>query len=190
MAEFQGGRMTRCAVFIATSLDGYIARADGSIDWLEEANTRIPSGEDCGYAQFRSGIDAIVMGRNTFELALGFGAWVYQSTPVVVLSSRLTTLPPNLPSSVSISADKPQDLVRRLSAKGLDRLYIDGGLTIQSFLAVDLIDEMTITTIPVILGGGIPLFGTLDHDLPLTLIESKAYDFGFVQSKYRVDHGK
>ena len=178
--------MTKCSVFIATSLDGFISRPDGSIDWLNEANTLIPAGEDCGFAQFMAGVDALVMGRNTFEQVLTFGEWLYGLTPVVVLSRQLNALPANAPGTVSLSAEEPAALVAHLSAMGLNHLYVDGGLTIQSFLAAGLIDEITITLIPLLLGDGKPLFGKLPGDVKLELISSQAYEFGFVQNTYRV----
>lgn len=181
--------MTKCSVFIATSLDGFISRTDGSIDWLNKANAVVPEGEDCGYAQFLSTVDALVMGRNTFEQVLSFGEWPYDSTPVVVLSRQLKSLPGNVPATVSVSADDPAKLVQSLSAKGQSHLYIDGGLTIQSFLAAGLIDEIIITTIPILLGGGKSLFGPLPGDVQLNHLSSKAFDFGFVQNKYRVARG-
>ncbi len=177
---------SRCSVFIATSLDGFIARSDGRIDWLNEANTLVPPGEDCGFAKFFSAVDALVMGRNTFEQVLSFPEWPYGSKPVVVLSHSLRALPAPVPATVSLSAEAPAVLVGRLSDEGLDHLYIDGALTIQSFLQADLVDEMTITVIPVLLGSGKPLFGSLERDVGLQLLASRAYDFGFVQSKYLV----
>ncbi len=178
--------MTKCSVFIATSLDGYISRVDGSIDWLNEANDLVPNGEDLGYKQFISSVDAIVMGRSTFEQVLSFGDWPYGSIPVVVLSRKLQSLPDYLPATVSLSDEEPAALAHRLSIEGLQHLYIDGGLTVQSFLAAGLIDEITITMIPILLGEGKPLFGPLPADVKLELIESKAFEFGFVQSKYRI----
>ena len=179
--------MTKCSVFIATSLDGFISRKDGSIDWLNEANAVVPEGEDCGYAAFMSTVDALVMGRNTFEQVLSFdGKWPYGSTPVIVLSRQMKLLPDDMLDTVSLSADDPKKLVQRLSTKGLNHLYIDGGRTIQSFLSSSLIDEITITVIPILLGEGKPLFGPLSDDVELELVESKAFEFGFVQSKYRV----
>ncbi len=177
--------MTKCRVFIATSLDGYISRPDGGIDWLNEANSLVPAGEDCGFARFMSGIDALVMGRNTFEQVLTFGEWPYGAIPVFVLSRSLASLPAHLPGTVSVSAEEPAQLVQRLSAAGLQNLYVDGGLTIQGFLAAGLIDEITITIIPVLLGQGKPLFGPLSGDIHLELVSSHAYDFGFVQNTYR-----
>lgn len=175
---------SRCSVFIPTSLDGFIARSDGRIDWLNDANALVPPGEDCGFAEFLSSVDALVMGRNTFEQVLSFQEWPYGSKPVVVLSHSLRSLPAQAPATVFLSAESPAALVARLSAEGLRHLYIDGGLTIQRFLAASLIDEMTITVIPVLLGSGKPLFGSLQREMSLQLLASKAYDFGFVQSTY------
>lgn len=179
----------RCSVFVATSLDGFISRSDGRIDWLNGANALVPPGEDCGFAEFFSTVDALVMGRNTFEQVLSFSEWPYSSKPVVVLSHSLRSLPGQVPATVTLSAEPPATLVERLSAEGLGHLYIDGGLTIQSFLVANLVDEMTITVIPVLLGSGKPLFGSLRSDVNLQLLASRAYDFGFVQSKYRVRAG-
>ena len=152
--------MTKCSVFIATSLDGFISRSNGSIDWLNEASAPVPEGEDSGYGEFMSSVDALVMGRNTFEQILSFdGDWPYRTTPVIVLSRQLKSLPVDVPDTVSLSADVPKRLLQRLSRQGLNHLYIDGGLTIQSFLAAGLIDEITITIIPILIGAGKPLFG-------------------------------
>lgn len=176
----------KCSVFIAASLDGFIARPDGSIDWLDRANERVPAGADCGYATFMSGIDALVMGRRTFELARSFPEWPYGKTPVVVLSRRLRALPRGVPDTVKLSRQAPAALVARLAARGLKRLYIDGGVTIQRFLAAGLIDELTLTTIPLLLGAGRPLFGRLPAEVGLEHLSTRAFDFGFVQSTYRV----
>ena len=179
--------MTKCSVFIATSLDGFISRKDGDIDWLNEASATVPKGEDTGFGEFMSSVDALVMGRNTFDQVLSFGvAWPYGSTPVIVLNRTLKHLPDGVPDTVSLTADDPATLVQRLSDEGINHLYIDGGLTIQNFLSAGLIDEITITTIPIIIGEGKPLFGSLSSDVKLELISSQGYDFGFVQSKYRV----
>lgn len=178
--------VAKCSVFIATSLDGFISRTDGSIDWLDRANTRVPAGEDCGYKEFMSTIDALVMGRHTFELAKSFAEWPYGQTPVFVLSSAMRSLPADVPDTVQLSREAPVALVARLSAQGMKHLYIDGGVTIQRFLAAALIDEVTITTVPVLIGSGRPLFGPLSSDVSLEHISTRAFDFGFVQSKHRV----
>jgi dihydrofolate reductase len=176
----------KSSVFIATSLDGYIARGDGSIDWLERANRVVPKDEDCGYGAFIATVDVLVMGRNTFELARRFGTWPYGDLPVVVLSHRDLAIPQSLAGSVSVSHESPRALVSRLSARGAKHLYIDGGLTIQGFLREGLIDALTITVVPVLLGAGRPLFGPLADDVQLVHLSTKAYDFGFVQLNYRV----
>ncbi|QDF98414.1 deaminase [Azoarcus sp. DD4] len=174
------------SVFIATSLDGYISRADGAIDWLEAANAVVPPGEDCGYAAFMDTVDVLVMGRNTFELVLGFPEWPYGDKRLIVLTSRPLALPATLPSTVSVSNETPAALTARLAGEGVRRIYVDGGITIQRFLAAGLIADLTVTTIPVLLGSGRRLFGALDADVALELVASRAYPFGFVQSTYRV----
>lgn len=174
----------RASVFIATSLDGFISRKDGSIDWLNEANTTIPPGEDCGYKVFADSVDVLVMGRNTFDQVRTFDPWPYGDKRLVVLSSGAVEIPEPLRKTVSSSAETPVTLLRRLESEGIQHVYVDGGITIQRFLAAGLIDELTITLIPVLLGEGRPLFGALEKDVKLKLLRSKAYDFGFVQVTY------
>jgi len=176
----------KTSVFIATSLDGFIARKDGSIDWLHSANARVPSDEDCGYNAFIDSVDVLVIGRNTYELSLTFPQWPYGSKRVVVLSSRSVRIPSEVSEIVSASSEAPADLVRRLSSQAATHLYIDGGVTIQRFLEAGLIDELTITVIPVLLGEGRSLFGPLGGDIRLTHVSTKAYEFGYVQNRYRV----
>jgi dihydrofolate reductase len=179
--------VARCSVFIATSLDGFISRTDGSIDWLEQANESVPPGEDCGYSRFISTVDTLVMGSNSYDKVLSFAEWPYGQTPVVVLSSRLTAAgDASGPETVSVVNEAPAALVARLSSQGLRHLYIDGGVTIQSFLAAGLIDEVTITVIPVLIGTGRRLFGPLGPDVRLEHLSTVAFEFGFVQSHYRV----
>lgn len=175
-----------CSVFIATSLDGFIARPDGDIDWLEQANGRVPPGEDCGYADFMSTVDVLVMGRNTFEQVLTFPEWPYADKPVWVVSRTLTRLPAHLPVSVRLLAQTPHELVAQARELGYKRLYIDGGRLIQSFLREGLITDLTITAIPVLIGQGRSLFGASRADIALKLVSSHAYPFGFVQSVYEV----
>jgi len=176
--------VARCSVFIATSLDGFIARRDGSIDWLNEANKSVPTGEDCGYRKFMADVDAMVMGRNTFEQVLTFESWPYGATPVVVMSRRGISFPPNLQGSVSVSNETPTAIFARLSERGAKKIYVDGGLTVQSFLDAGLIDDITITTIPILLGSGKPLFGSLPADVRLAHKCTTTFDFGFVQNEY------
>jgi dihydrofolate reductase len=181
----------RGSVFIAASLDGFIARDDGRLDWLDAVNARVPPGEDCGYGAFIATIDAIVMGRLTFEHVRHFDAWPYDRL-VVVWSRGHVDVPAALAGRVSVSAEPASVLVERLGAAGARRLYVDGGQTIRAFLAAGLVDDLTITTVPVLLGSGRPLFGDggpVGADVPLELVASRSWPFGFVQSTYRVRRG-
>lgn len=137
-------------IYIATSLDGYIADKDGGLDWLHENPPT--EGDDCGFGEFIARVDAIVMGRKTYETVLSFGQWPY-TIPVFVLSNTL-----KIADKAEIISGSPSDIIKTLDNKGYKNLYIDGGKTIQSFLKEDLIDEMIITVIPKILGEGVPLF--------------------------------
>lgn len=178
--------VTKCSVFIATSVDGFIARHNGSIDWLNKANESVTPGEDCGYQKFMADVDALVIGRNTFEQVITFDPWPYGSTPVVVLSRREIALPLTLPPNVSVSNETPGALVIRLAESGVKKIYVDGGLTIQRFLAAGLINDMTVTVVPVLLGSGKPLFGPLPTDVALVHEGTITFEFGFVQNRYRV----
>jgi dihydrofolate reductase len=175
------------AVFIATSLDGYIARPDGSLDWLDEAGATAPEGEDFGFAAFFDSVDAIVIGRRTYDVVRSFGGkWPYGGKRVVVLSSGEPVIPSDIEETVSSWSGTPSDLAARFNRDGIARAYVDGGATIRSFLREGLIHEMTITTIPIILGSGIPLFGNLGRDIKLELLETRNWDRGLVQARYRV----
>ncbi|NBO37565.1 dihydrofolate reductase [bacterium] len=175
---------TSCHVFIATSIDGFIARNDGSIDWLEEANSHIPDGQDCGYSNFFSQMDCIIMGRKTFEKVLSFVNWPYGDKKVFVMSRQKFILPHSTPTSVTLTKESPEQLIDRLQSSGIKKAYVDGGQTIQSFLESNLIADLTITRIPIILGEGIPLFGRLSSDINLKLKASRSWSFGFVQDHY------
>lgn len=176
---------SRCRVFIATSLDGMIARPDGNLDWLDQA-AATTNNNDCGYHNFYATTDALIMGRGTFEKVLSFPEWPYEDKPVVVMSRQPYSIPSRLPSSVRSTQATPTQLVQELSEEGLHTLYIDGGKTIQSFLRAGLIEELIITTIPILIGSGIRLFDGLTNDIHLKLISSHSYPFGFVQSQYEV----
>ncbi len=168
------------SVFIATSLDGFIARPDGAIDWLPTDNE-----EDHGFTPFMASIDAIVMGRNTYRVVESFGAWPYGELPVIVLTTQPSTLtlPPG--ARAEAMAGPPDEIVARLAARGLTKLYIDGGDTIQRFLVAGLVDRMIITRIPVLLGAGIPLFGALPHDVQWQHVATHTFAGGLVQSEYQ-----
>jgi dihydrofolate reductase len=173
-----------CAVFIAASIDGFIARPDGGIDWLHPEDGM--ENQDYGYNGFIRDIDAIVMGRGSFEKVLTFDSWPYGSTRVVVLSTRPLTIPDRVSQTVEHLSGPPEEIVARLGGRGFTRLYIDGGKTIQGFLRAGLIDRMTITRIPVVLGEGIPLFGATGRDIRLEHVRTHAYPDGLVQTEYRV----
>ena len=179
----------RTSVFIATSLDGYIARPDGAIDWLERANACVPAGEDCGYTAFMGTVDLLVMGRATFEKVVSFPEWPFADSPVWVASRSGLHPSVRLPLTVRMTAEPPEQIVRAAEAQGFRHLYVDGGQLIQAFLRDGLIDDLTITTIPVLLGAGRPLFGELAAEASLELVTSRTYPFGFVQSTYRVLRG-
>ncbi|MFI5690702.1 dihydrofolate reductase family protein [Kribbella sp. NPDC051586] len=169
------------AAFIATSLDGYIARADGSIDWLTD---RAEHAGETGYAEFMSSIDTVVLGRNTYELALTYDLWPYEGKQVEVLSR---TLDPNTDDRILVHRTLDA-LVETLTDRGAQRIYTDGARTIQTFLAAGLLNELTITTAPILLGTGIPLFGPLDADVALTHNATRTLKSGFTQSDYTIQH--
>jgi len=174
----------RGAVFIATSLDGFIAREDGAIDWLPVPE---PGGEDYGYATFFDAVDALVMGRNTFELVRAFPTWPYGDKPVVVLTHRPLDGPAPSGGRVETMAGRPEEIVERLGARGLARLYVDGGRTVQAFLDAGLVDRLIVTTVPVLIGRGIPLFGPLRNgDVRLRHVATRSFADGLVQSEYAV----
>ncbi|MFO0426516.1 MAG: dihydrofolate reductase family protein [Planctomyces sp.] len=176
----------KVSVFVAVSLDGYIAREDGRLDWLDAANASVPKGEDCGFADFMKTVDTLVMGRRTYEKVLTFGMWPYGETPVIVMSSRPLAFPATSEGNLSHSSETPTELLHRLHRCGVRHIYVDGADTIQRFLVAGLVDDITTTIIPVLLGSGIRLFGTTASDLPLKLVHSKTYEFGFVQLQYTV----
>ncbi len=179
------GPTTSGHVFIATSVDGFIARSDGDIAWLTKYAT---GNEDTGYNAFMDSIDGEVMGRGTFEKALTFGAWPFQK-PVVIMSQTLMPydLDPALADKVRVSRLPPMPLMEALAKEGWRRAYIDGGRVIQSFLREGLIADLILTRVPVLLGSGIPLFGTTPGDIGLRHVETKTFASGLVQSKYQLD---
>jgi dihydrofolate reductase len=171
----------KASVFIGTSLDGFIARTNGDLDWLPPGG-----GEEHGYDAFMATVDALVIGRKTYETVLTFDTWPYGEKPVYVLSTR--TLAPALPGAVvERLSGPPAEIVAQLAARGVGHAYVDGGITIQGFLQAGLIQRLIITRIPVLLGAGIPLFGALPHDIRLTHVGTRQYASGLVQSEYVVE---
>ncbi|MCC5987370.1 MAG: dihydrofolate reductase [Pararhodobacter sp.] len=175
-------------VFIAASLDGFIARADGAIDWLLPFNAE---GEDHGYDAFIAGVDGLVMGRATYETVLGFGDWPY-AKPVVVMSRTLgaADVPQHLRQRVRITADAPADIVHALRAEGWRSAYVDGGEVIRSFLAEGLIGRITLTLVPILLGRGRPLFGAIGREVRLEREAVRPFRNGLVSLDYRVEHSE
>ncbi len=170
------------SVFVGCSLDGYIAYKSDGLEWLDKIPN--PEKEDSGYYAFMDRIDALVMGRRTFEIVLGFGDWPYKKS-VFVLSNSLKEVPDQLIGKVEIVNGDLNLILQNLHARGLYRLYIDGGQTVQAFLKEDLIDEMIITRIPVVLGDGLPLFGMLNNMLWFEHKSTEVYLGGqLVQSHY------
>jgi len=172
----------KASVFIGTTLDGFIARPDGALDFLPP-----DGGEPHGYSEFIASVDAIVIGRNTFETVLTLGPWPYGNKRVVILSSRPIDLSAARGGIVEQMAGTPAEIVSRLAAGGAKHLYIDGGITIQQFLRAGLIQRLIITRVPVLIGEGIPLFSSLRHDIRLRHIGTKHYPSGLVSSEYEVE---
>lgn len=171
-------------VFIATSLDGFIARPDGDITWLLE---RDDPAEDHGYNSFISTIDGIVMGRGTYEKVAAMDEWYY-TRPVIVLSKTLaqSSVPERLKDKVTILNLSPREVMSYLEKTGWKRVYVDGGQVIQSFLQENLIEDMVISKVPVLIGKGRPLFGNLKDDLSLEHLKTISFPSGLVQSHYRL----
>jgi dihydrofolate reductase len=172
----------KVSVFVGTSVDGFIARLNGDLDWLPA------DAEPHGYDEFIASVDAIVIGRKTYETVLSFGEWPYGERHVVVLSSRPLELsvPRGRGAKVEQMAGEPADVVSQLREKGVDHVYLDGGLTIQGFLRAGLVDRLIITRIPVLIGEGVPLFGRVPSDIRLEHVQTRSFPSGLVQSEYRV----
>jgi dihydrofolate reductase len=170
----------RCSVYIATSLDGLIARKDGRLDWLSIVER---PGEDYGYARFFASIDTLVMGRKTYETALSFEPWPYAGKRTVVL----THAAPAPRHGESFYSGDLGALVEQLARDGARHVYVDGGTVLSQFLALGLVDDVTVSIIPVLLGEGVPLTQHLGRDVGLRLVESRSFESGLVQLEYRVE---
>jgi dihydrofolate reductase len=167
------------SVFIGTSLDGYIARTDGALDFLPA-----DGGEPHGYHEFMATVDALLIGRKTYETVLGFDEWPYGKKRVFVLStSGLASAPPG--AVVERLCGEPGEIVAQLDSRGIGHVYVDGGVTIQKFLRAKLVQRLIITRVPVLIGEGIPLFGALSGDINLRHVATRSFASGLVQSEYR-----
>ena len=175
----------QCYTYIAMSLDGFIAREDGDISWLEDEAYKIKK-EDYGYKFFFDNIDTLVIGRKTYESVLSFPQWPYESKRVLVLSHSPQMISVNQSENMEAANLSPAELVWYLDTTGSHNVYVDGGTTIQGFLQAGLINEMVITTIPILLGKGIKLFGKLEHDIKLNLRNVTYFKNGFIQTRYSV----
>jgi dihydrofolate reductase len=170
------------SVFIGTSVDGFIARPNGDLDWLPEGG-----GEPHGYKEFIASVDALVIGRKTFEKVLTFEAWPYGDKRVVVLSRRPVDVSAAVGGVVEQMGGPPAEIVSQLAASSAHHLYVDGGITIQGFLRAGLVHRLIITRVPVLIGEGVPLFGTLPRDMRLRHVATRHYPSGLVQSEYQVE---
>ncbi|WP_119168984.1 dihydrofolate reductase family protein [Algihabitans albus] len=176
--------MTTGHVFIATSLDGFVARRDHRLDWLMKQNTE---GEDHGYEAFLAGVDGLVMGSGSYKTVLGFGDWPY-AKPVIVMSTSLSRadVPAELADRVRVTDLGPRDLMRELQAEGWSRAYIDGGQVVQSFLRANLIRDLVVTLVPILIGEGRRLFGEIAEDIDLDLLGVTSFPSGLVQTRYKI----
>jgi dihydrofolate reductase len=172
-------RTIKLSVFCGISVDGFLARRDHSLDFLDTAGQ-----EPHGFDEFYSSVDVMVIGRNTYEVVLTFGSWPYGKKPVVVLSRNPIDFSAAKGGVVEQMSGEPADIVAQLEARGFRHAYIDGGITIQRFLAAGLVDRMVISRVPVLIGSGIPLFGPMPHDIHLRHIASRSYRGGLVQDEY------
>ncbi|MBQ4813295.1 dihydrofolate reductase [Pseudoalteromonas luteoviolacea] len=175
--------ITKNTVYLAQSLDGFIADQQGGIDWLSTIDN--PQHSDLGFAEFMTEIDALVMGRNTFEQVISFGQWPYDK-PVYVVSHSLAKLPPQVQGKAYLIRAGERELINQLSSLGHSRLYIDGGKLVKNFIRAGLIDELIVTTVPVILGGGISWLPDAKVPHKLELVSSQVLLNQLVQSKYKV----
>ncbi len=169
------------SVFCGTSLDGFIARRDGTFDFLS-------AGGDGphGFEEFYSTIDTVVIGRGTFEVVRNMGGWFYGKKRVVALSHKALDFSSIKNGRVEQMSGSPQEIVERLAGTGANSVYVDGGVTIQSFLRAGLIDRIIVTRVPVLIGDGIPLFGPVDQDIRLRHVKTTEFPRGLVQSEYEV----
>jgi dihydrofolate reductase len=173
----------KASVFVGTSLDGFIARSNGEFDFLSAGGE-----EPHGFDEFMATVDALVMGRNTYETVLSFATWPYGMKPVFVLSTRPLAAAPAAPAGAVVErmSGDPAEIVAQLTARGVRHAYVDGGITIQRFLRAGLIQRIIVTRVPVLIGEGIPLFGALPGDVALRHVATRTYAGGLVQSEYAV----
>jgi dihydrofolate reductase len=171
----------KLSVFCGVSVDGFLARPDHALDFLDTGEQ-----EPHVFDEFYASVDVVVIGRKTFEVVLTFGKWFYGSKQVVVLSSRSLDFSSVKDGVVDQISGEPAEIVEKLKSRGFNHAYIDGGVTIQRFLAAGCIDRLVITRVPVLIGAGIPLFGPVPHDINLRHVATRTYGGGLVQSEYEI----
>jgi dihydrofolate reductase len=171
----------KVSVFIGTSVDGFIARRNGALDFLPEGG-----GEPHGYDEFIKSVDALVIGRNTFETVLGFAEWPYGRKRVIVLSNRPLDFSNVRGGFVEQMGGSPAEIVSKLAQSGVQHVYVDGGITIQRFLSAGMVHRLIITRVPVLIGEGISLFGALPRDIRLRHVTTQHYPSGLIQTEYQV----
>ena len=174
-------RSIKCSVFCGVSVDGFLARRDHKVDFLDTDEQ-----EPHGYEEFFKAVDVVVIGRNTYQFVVSYGQWLYGKKPVVVLSSHPLDFSWIKNGVVEQMSGEPAAIVPQLEARGYHHAYIDGGVTIQRFLAAGLIDRMVISSVPVLIGSGMPLFGPLTHDVRLRHVATRTFRGGLVQNEYEV----
>ncbi|MCR4318461.1 MAG: dihydrofolate reductase family protein [Planctomycetes bacterium] len=174
----------KITVYCGTSLDGFIARENGGIDWLSCVPD--PPGEDYGFKEFFATVDALVLGRKTFEFAAQPGHWLYGDTQVFVLGSREVRIPEMCAKTTTWLSGAPEEIAKELGSRGYEHIYVDGGKTIHGFLQAGLVTNIVVTVLPILIGSGIPLFGPLEEDVLLELVGTKSFENGLVQLRYEV----
>ncbi|WP_068087010.1 dihydrofolate reductase family protein [Polycladidibacter stylochi] len=171
-------------VFMAMSVDGFIAGPNDELDWL---NAAAVEGEDTGFNDFMARVDGLLMGRKTFDVVRGFGEWVYNK-PAIILSRHLSgaELDSSLTDKVEIKDLSPQQAMDYAQSLGWKNVYVDGGQLVQAFLNAGLIETLTITQVPIVLGNGKRMFGSMPRSIKLTLQGTKSFPSGLVQTSYKV----
>lgn len=172
----------KLSVFCGVSVDGFLARPNHALDFLDAGGQ-----ESHGFEEFYKSVDVLVIGRRTYEVVLTFGDWPYGKKPVIVLSSHPLDFSKVKGGIVEQMTGEPVEIVKQIKSRGFKHAYIDGGVTIQRFLASGCIDRLVITRVPVLIGAGIPLFGAVPHDIRLRHVATRCYKGGLVQSEYEPD---
>lgn len=170
-------------VYLGCSLDGFIARKDGAVDFLDAVDPA-PEDEDYGWHDYISGIDALIMGRNSYDMVLGFGQWHYGNRKVMVLTTRDIEIPDFIEGEIIPFEGKPEDAIAHMNGLGCENIYVDGGKVVQDFINAELVDELIITIVPIIIGEGIPLFANINVEKRLDLKNVTKYDNGLLSLHY------